>query len=100
MREGEPRLLGPGHHGDLRGGLVADPGQDLLAVLGLPDRRGRERDEVLYALVLRDSQRLEAVCNRLIGHMMERARREGVEHNVVNANPYDFAFMEIEHLKL
>ena len=27
------------------------------------------------------------------------ARREGVEHNVVNANAYDFAFMEIEHLK-
>jgi hypothetical protein len=27
------------------------------------------------------------------------ARREGVEHNVVNANPYDFAFMEIEHPK-
>ena len=27
------------------------------------------------------------------------ARREGVEHNVVNANPFDFAFMEIEHLK-
>jgi hypothetical protein len=26
-------------------------------------------------------------------------RREGVEHNVVNANPYDYAFMEIEHLK-
>ena len=27
------------------------------------------------------------------------ARREGVEHNVVNANPFDYAFMEIEHLK-
>ena len=27
------------------------------------------------------------------------ARREGVEHNVVNANEYDFAFLEIEHLK-
>ena len=27
------------------------------------------------------------------------ARQEGVEHNVVNANPFDFAFMEIEHLK-
>ena len=27
------------------------------------------------------------------------ARREGVEHNVVNANPFDFAFIEIEHLK-
>ena len=27
------------------------------------------------------------------------ARLEGVEHNVVNANPFDFAFMEIEHLK-
>ena len=27
------------------------------------------------------------------------ARREGVEHNVVNANSYDYAFMEIEHLK-
>ena len=27
------------------------------------------------------------------------ARREGVEHNVVNANPFDFAFMEVEHLK-
>src|ERR1700722_548167 len=27
------------------------------------------------------------------------ARREGVEHNVINANPFDFAFMEIEHLK-
>jgi quercetin dioxygenase-like cupin family protein len=26
-------------------------------------------------------------------------RREGVEHNVVNANSFDFAFMEIEHLK-
>ncbi len=26
-------------------------------------------------------------------------RREGVEHNVVNANAYDYAFMEIEHLK-
>jgi beta-alanine degradation protein BauB len=26
------------------------------------------------------------------------ARREGVEHNVVNANPFDFAFIEIEHL--
>jgi hypothetical protein len=23
----------------------------------------------------------------------------GVEHNVVNANPFDFAFIEIEHLK-
>ena len=27
------------------------------------------------------------------------ARRAGVEHNVVNANPFDFAFIEIEHLK-
>jgi ketosteroid isomerase-like protein len=27
------------------------------------------------------------------------ARREGVEHNVVNANPVDYAFMEIEHLR-
>jgi beta-alanine degradation protein BauB len=27
------------------------------------------------------------------------ARREGVEHNVINANPFDFAFIEIEHLK-
>ncbi len=27
------------------------------------------------------------------------ARREGVEHNVVNANPFDFTFIEIEHLK-
>ena len=27
------------------------------------------------------------------------ARREGVEPNVVNANAYDYAFMEIEHLK-
>src|ERR1700689_2886794 len=27
------------------------------------------------------------------------ARLEGGEHNVVNANPFDFAFMEIEHLK-
>jgi len=27
------------------------------------------------------------------------ARREGVEHNVINANPYDFAFIEVEHLK-
>jgi quercetin dioxygenase-like cupin family protein len=27
------------------------------------------------------------------------ARGHGVEHNVVNANPFDFAFMEIEHLK-
>src|SRR3984957_13162154 len=27
------------------------------------------------------------------------ARLEGVEHNVVNANPFDFAFMEVEHLK-
>ena len=27
------------------------------------------------------------------------ARREGVEHNVVNANPYDYAFIEVEHLK-
>jgi beta-alanine degradation protein BauB len=26
-------------------------------------------------------------------------RREGVEHNVVNAKPFDFAFIEIEHLK-
>ena len=26
------------------------------------------------------------------------ARREGVEHNVVNANAYDFSFIEIEHL--
>ena len=26
-------------------------------------------------------------------------RREGVEHNVVNPNSYDYAFMEIEHLK-
>ena len=30
---------------------------------------------------------------------MSLARREGVEHNVINANPYDYAFMEIEHLK-
>ena len=27
------------------------------------------------------------------------ARREGVEHNVVNANAYPFSFIEIEHLK-
>jgi beta-alanine degradation protein BauB len=27
------------------------------------------------------------------------ARRQGVEHNVINANPFDFAFIEIEHLK-
>ncbi len=27
------------------------------------------------------------------------ARREGVEHNVINANPFDFAFIEVEHLK-
>jgi len=27
------------------------------------------------------------------------ARREGVEHNVVNANTYDFSFIEIEHLR-
>ena len=27
------------------------------------------------------------------------ARRAGVEHNVINANAYDFAFIEIEHLK-
>ena len=27
------------------------------------------------------------------------SRREGVEHNVVNANPYDYAFIEIEMLK-
>ena len=26
------------------------------------------------------------------------ARREGVEHNVVNANAFDFAFLEIEML--
>jgi hypothetical protein len=25
------------------------------------------------------------------------ARREGVEHNVVKANPFDFTFIEIEH---
>jgi hypothetical protein len=24
-------------------------------------------------------------------------RREGVEHNVVKANPFDFTFIEIEH---
>ncbi len=27
------------------------------------------------------------------------AREEGVEHNVVNANAYEFAFIEVEHLK-
>ena len=27
------------------------------------------------------------------------ARREGVEHNVVNANAYPYSFIEIEHLK-
>jgi hypothetical protein len=27
------------------------------------------------------------------------ARRAGVEHNVINANRHDFAFIEIEHLK-
>jgi len=27
------------------------------------------------------------------------ARREGVEHNVVNANSFDYGFIEIEHLK-
>jgi hypothetical protein len=27
------------------------------------------------------------------------ARREGFEHNVVNANPFAFAFIEIERLK-
>ena len=27
------------------------------------------------------------------------ARRAGVEHNVVNANPYEFAFLEIELLR-
>ena len=26
-------------------------------------------------------------------------RRAGVEHNVINANPCGFAFIEIEHLK-
>src|SRR4029077_12140698 len=58
-QEGETRLFLPRHHAAPRAVLVADPGQDLLAVLGLPDRRGRERDEVLYRLVLRDSQRLD-----------------------------------------
>ncbi len=57
-QEGKPRFLVAGHHVDLRTGLLADPGQDLLAVDGLPDSRGRERDDVLYALVLRDTQRL------------------------------------------
>jgi hypothetical protein len=47
-----------GHHVDLGTGLLADPGQDLLAVHGVPDGRGRERDDLLDALVLRDAQRL------------------------------------------
>ena len=32
-------------------------------------------------------------------HHVPYGRREGVEHNVINANPFDFAFIEIEHLK-
>ena len=27
------------------------------------------------------------------------ARRAGVEHNVINGSPFDFAFIDIEHLK-
>ena len=42
----------------LGAGLLADPGQDLLAVLRLPDGRGRERDELLHPFVLRDAQRV------------------------------------------
>ena len=34
-----------------------------------------------------------------LGRHVPYARREGVEHNVVNANRFDFAFIEIEHLK-
>lgn len=36
--------------------------------------------------------------SRLARHVPYQ-RRAGVEHNVINANPYAFAFMEIEHLK-
>ena len=64
-QERQPGLLLAGHHVDLRTGLVPDPGQDLLAVLGLPDGRGRERDEVLDPLVLRDPQRLATTSRRL-----------------------------------
>ena len=56
--EGEPGLLLAGHHVDLSAGLLADPGQHLLAVHGLPDGRGRERDDALDARVLGDAQRL------------------------------------------
>jgi hypothetical protein len=37
---------------------AAAGGQHLLAVHGLPDGRGRERDDLLDALVLRDAQRV------------------------------------------
>lgn len=34
-----------------------------------------------------------------LGKHSPYARREGVEHNVINANPYPFSFIEVEHLK-
>ena len=32
-------------------------------------------------------------------HNVPYQRRAGVEHNVINANPFPYAFIEIEHLK-
>ena len=40
-----------------------------------------------------------AHARRSLKRHVPYARREGVEHNVVNANPFDFAFIEVEHLK-
>lgn len=34
-----------------------------------------------------------------LGKHAPYARREGVEHNVINANAYPFSFIEVEHLK-
>jgi ketosteroid isomerase-like protein len=34
-----------------------------------------------------------------LGKHVPYSRREGVEHNVVNANAFDYAFIEIEHMK-
>ena len=37
---------------------VLDPGEQLVAVVRVPHRRGRERQQLLHSLVLRDAQRL------------------------------------------
>jgi quercetin dioxygenase-like cupin family protein len=63
---------------------------------------GWHRHEVDYVVVpLLDGDLLSGGSSRTatLKRHVPYARREGVEHNVVNANAFDFAFIEIEHLK-